>query len=187
MRARLGDGLPARGGLRRRHRGVERIERLLADASLPGARKWRLIEEGTHYDTIEADSLKEALAVARENVDRASYPTEKQRTIWIDYLVVCDETGEEGSGTVECPAEEPDCDHDDGHDWQAPYELVGGIKDNPGVWGHGGGVIINEACLRCGCGRKTDTWAQRPGTGQRLTSVSYEIGEYADRLDEIEK
>jgi hypothetical protein len=57
--------------------------------------------------------------------------------------------------------------------------LVGGIEENPGVWGHGGGVVINEACVRCGCGRTTDTWAQDPSTGrQGLESVAYEEGAY---------
>jgi hypothetical protein len=78
---------------------------------------------------------------------------------------------------------EPDCDGDQEHDWQSPYEIVGGIKENPGVWGHGGGVTITEVCIHCGCERFTDTWAQNPETGEQgLTSVAYTEGKYADEV-----
>lgn len=71
----------------------------------------------------------------------------------------------------------------DTHDWQSPHAIVGGIKENPGVWGHGGGVKITEVCVRCGCGRHTDTWAQNPSTGEQgLESVRYEAGEFAAEL-----
>ncbi len=69
----------------------------------------------------------------------------------------------------------PDCAEGHEHDWQSPYEIVGGIRDNPGVWGHGGGVIYREVCAHCGAYKITDTWATRPDNGvQGLTSVCYE-------------
>ena len=64
------------------------------------------------------------------------------------------------------PQPEPPCTHPDGHDWQAPIEVVGGIEENPGVQGHGGGVIAEEVCRHCGVYRITDTWAQDAATGQ---------------------
>ncbi len=83
------------------------------------------------------------------------------------------------SHTVTIEAAEPDCIDAEDHDWQSPYGLVGGCKENPGVYGHGGGVTIQEACLRCGCGRLTDTWAQNPSTGEQgLRSVEYQSGQY---------
>jgi hypothetical protein len=38
-------------------------------------------------------------------------------------------------------------------------ELVGGLRENPGVYGkqYGSGVIILEVCARCGARRTTDT------------------------------
>lgn len=84
---------------------------------------------------------------------------------------------------VEIPAVEPDCIDGHDHDWQSPVEIVGGIHENPGVWGHGGGVLVAEVCIRCGCGQHTDTWAQDPASGQQgLRSVEYRPGEYADQL-----
>lgn len=95
----------------------------------------------------------------------------------------CDNQQE--SVTVRFDQDEPKCSSDDGHDWQSPYSIVGGIKENPGVWGHGGGVVINECCMNCGCQKSTDTWAQRGDTGEQgLTSVSYTPGVY--ELEESE-
>lgn len=135
-------------------------------------REWQLTEKGYHYDAI-APNLNAALEIARHNVDPSSYDYEG--TIWIDVRVRCEATDEEGSATVVCHQPEPDCADGHGHDWRAPLEIVGGIADNPGVWGHGGGVKIHEVCSHCGAHRHTDTWAQRPDTGEQgLTSVSYE-------------
>jgi hypothetical protein len=79
--------------------------------------------------------------------------------------------------------DEPACCEDD-HDWQSPHEIVGGIKENPGVWGHGGGAIITECCMHCGCKKTTDTWAQNPETGEQgLTSVSYEENAFTAELE----
>ncbi len=76
---------------------------------------------------------------------------------------------------IELDPDEPACSHSDGHDWQSPIELIKNIKENPGVFGHGGGVIIHEVCVRCGCRRITDTWAQDSATGEQgLESVEYE-------------
>ena len=60
----------------------------------------------------------------------------------------------------------------EGHDWQRPYEVVGGLKENPGVQGHGGGVIITEVCSRCGMYKITDTWAS-DHHGQPYEKVTY--------------
>jgi hypothetical protein len=77
---------------------------------------------------------------------------------------------------VEIEPEEPDCPSEKAeHDWRRPIEYVGGIAENPGVRGHGGGVTIAEVCVRCGARRVTDTWAQCLETGEQgLTSITYE-------------
>ncbi len=75
--------------------------------------------------------------------------------------------------TIRVDVAEPRC-AGAAHDWQAPYDVVGGIEENPGVWGHGGGVIITAVCAHCGMYRVTDTWAQRRDTGEQgLRSVTY--------------
>lgn len=79
--------------------------------------------------------------------------------------------------------QEPECTHEDGHDWRSPIEIVGGIEENPGVQGNGGGVVIEQVCMRCGCKKTTDTWAQNPATGEQgLTSIKYTPGHYAEEV-----
>lgn len=97
-----------------------------------------------------------------------------------------DEEPEEDSITVEIQPPEPDCTDGD-HDWQSPQELVGGLDESPGVFGHGGGVIIHEVCMKCGTDRKTDSWAQDSHGVQGLTSVSYEPGKYEDEVGDEEE
>jgi hypothetical protein len=80
---------------------------------------------------------------------------------------------------------EPDCADDHEHHWISPHWLLGGVQENPGVVGHGGGVVCTEVCRHCGCARVTDTWATDPEDGtQGHTTVSYEAGRYADDLIE---
>lgn len=69
----------------------------------------------------------------------------------------------------------PDCEGDHEHDWRSPYSVVGGIEENPGVWGSGGGVKIKQACSHCGTYRWSNSWAHDPETGEQgLDSVRYE-------------
>lgn len=77
-----------------------------------------------------------------------------------------------GSHTVEILPEEPICEKGKEHNWESPYEIVGGLKENPGVWGHGGGVIIHEVCSNCGIHRHIDTWAD-DGRGGVCQAVTY--------------
>lgn len=147
-------------------------------------RIWTLIEEGDEYAAVEADSAEEALEIARDNVDPSCYDS-SSKTFWVSVEVRCEETDESLSDAVECEPDEPDCP-EGSHDWQSPHEIVGGLEENPGVQGHGGGVIIHEVCMHCGCARITDTWAQNPDTGEQgLRSVEYVEGEYADEVETL--
>lgn len=82
---------------------------------------------------------------------------------------------------------EPECTDGGEHDWDSPHEIVGGLKENPGVFGNGGGVIVNECCMVCGCKRTTDTWATNQTNGtQGHEVVSYEPGFYLEQINEAE-
>lgn len=103
-------------------------------------------------------------------------------TAWIEVVTWRDGVDADGdivhideeSHSVTIEAQEPECEAGHEHDWRSPHSVVGGIEDNPGVWGHGGGVIITEVCAHCGAYRETDTWAQNPANGvQGLRSVEY--------------
>lgn len=141
----------------------------------------RAVEDATVYYP-EAESEREA---AEEYA--SAYPQEEE-TYWVTVhvwrvgleldedgqLVMCD-SGRVDVRVTREPLEPPCVDDDHEHEWQSPFELVGGIKENPGCWGHGGGVIIREVCRHCGRYRITDTWATDPATGrQGLRSTRYE-------------
>lgn len=95
------------------------------------------------------------------------------RSTWIRVYVQWDDDTTSILHTID-PAE-PTCarGHEE-HDWCSPHKLLGGLTDNPGVQGHGGGVICRQVCRHCGRYRVTDTWAQDPSTGEQgLESVEY--------------
>jgi hypothetical protein len=137
-----------------------------------------------------ADSGKEA---AQEYMDEGDWgPDSDAGTWWHEVrtwraayaIVTLDEDDEpsvecievdEDYHTIEMEPEEPECAEDSKeHDWCSPYSVLGGIEENPGVYGHGGGVVSTEVCSRCGRYRTTDTWAQNPCNGQQgLTSIAY--------------
>lgn len=49
-------------------------------------------------------------------------------------------------------------------------------RDVPSVYPRRAGAVWHADCVRCGCRRTTDTYAQDPETGrQGLTSVSYSV------------
>lgn len=138
-------------------------------------------DDGNAEIEIEADSAQDA---AQEYVDGGSWG-EVESTIWITVYVESDDSEREGI-TIALDPTEPDCEASE-HDWRSPLSLVGGIKENPGVQGHGGGVVIHEVCGYCGSHRHRDTWAQNPETGEQgLDSVSYDEADaesraYADK------
>ncbi|RLG43972.1 MAG: hypothetical protein DRN81_05510 [Thermoproteota archaeon] len=64
------------------------------------------------------------------------------------------------------------------HEWHNPHELLGGLEENPGVWGHGGArITVTEVC-RCGARRTVDSDPFRlPCSGpEEIISYSYPDG-----------
>jgi hypothetical protein len=137
--------------------------------------KYRVQDESAS-DDFEAADYDAALAYAEEWLRTGSYDV--NTTLWLDaHVFSLTEDGEcdERLGSVEVTLhpEQPKCE-EESHEWCSPYDLLGGLKENPGVWGNGGGVIIREVCKHCGVKRVTNTWAQNPCTGEQgLTSVEY--------------
>lgn len=133
------------------------------------------VTDGNGDITIEAAS---AQAACQEWVDTGDWGSES-KTTWVTCRATPLDAGgkrlydESESHTIEIPPTEPDCCAGS-HDWATPYSVLGGLKENPGVWGNGGGVICTEVCRHCGRYQITDTWAQNPENGEQgLTSVEY--------------
>jgi hypothetical protein len=160
---------------------------LIDDILIPEPNMWHA-NDGNAEIIEEHDSAHEA---AQSYVDDGTWG-DTSETQWISVRVWregIDEDGDivcvdEESSKVTIEAEEPECTGGEEHDWRSPYSIVGGIEENPGVWGHGGGIMIQEVCMICGCGKTTDTWAQDPSDGQQgLDSVSYEPGKYTGEIE----
>jgi len=127
-------------------------------------------------------------AALREWIETGDW--DRSHTLWIRAYAKprdpasgkpCDDTHRRVDITVTLHPEAPDCTKGQEHDWQSPHEIVGGCIENPGVFGHGGGVTIHEVCAHCCAHRNTDTWAQDPNTGEQgLTSVRYERADARD-------
>ena len=146
--------------------------------------KYELREEGYVFDTVDASSAEAALEAA-DKPRRVNYDDDDgSTTIWVEYHAVnVDDDDDRASRQFVLQPREPECSGGGDHDWQSPIEIVGGVRENPGVWGHGGGVTIDECCVRCGCQRHTDTWATNPTNGtQGHTTVAYKPGHYSDEL-----
>lgn len=134
-----------------------------------------------HYP--DAESGREA---AQEYVDGGDWG-DRSATFWITVHAwqECRSVNAQGemitghyardSHTIAVDPDEPACAEDHDHEWASDHEVVGGLRENPGVWANAGGVIIREHCLHCGRYRVTDTWAKNPEDGvQGLTSIRYE-------------
>lgn len=130
----------------------------------------------------EAETAREA---AQEYVDEGDYGQDRAtETTWVD--VRCTPVRSDGEPeydeteivSVAIHPVEPACVDGHEHEWCAPHEVVGGVVENPGVWGHGGGVICKRVCRHCGTYIITDTWPSHPRVGrQDLESVRYEAAD----------
>lgn len=139
-------------------------------------------DDGNALIEIEAAT---ALEAAEEYVDGGDWG-DRNETIVVDVWVTpLDADGDEIEDdreciTVELEPEDPEFDEGEGHEWRSPYEVLGGLKENPGVWGsQHGGVSVKEVCANCGRYKITDTGATRSDNGQRMTRVTYEDADEA--------
>lgn len=152
-----------------------------------------LCNDGNCEVEIEADTTQEA---AQQYVDDGEWG-EIEETSWVNVRVTGpmpeppefddasthDDEPDNEWIKITLEPDEPECEDGEEHDWQSPIEIVGGIKENPGVWGHGGGVTMTSVCIHCGTERVIDTWAQDMSDGvQGLESTSYEANKYADEV-----
>lgn len=141
----------------------------------PLLNRWDCIDSDCGIvDTITADDAADALDSFSDTYDRGMYP-DAEGTVYIDIRVRNTITGEEESGTITLDEPEPECSAGE-HNWRSPYSVVGGLRENPGVFGAGAGagVRITNVCSHCGAYRTILTHAQRRDTGEYIgEQVSY--------------
>ena len=157
------------------------LARDAARAALAGStelRAWTIayLDSSGVEESIMATSTDDALRQAEDGVRGGDWGNgEDPSTTYVDVEVTCALSGVHERVTVVIHPDEPDCASSHSHDWRSPIELVGGCVENPGVVGHGGGVIVHEVCRWCGLHRRTDTDATRRDNGQQgMTEVSYQ-------------
>lgn len=123
----------------------------------------------------EDDAIAEAETVCESWLSDGDWDT-ADGTIWprAHWVLLLRETEiAEGDVRITLDPDEPSCHRGHEHVWAARPFAVGYVE-NLGVHGHGGGVVITEACTRCGAYRTTDTWATDPATGEDgLRSMVY--------------
>lgn len=148
-----------------------------------------------HADDGNAEIVEEhasATEAAQSYVDGGDWGDSDLTTCWVKvwtWRVGIDADGDivevgRHSQKIAIEPDEPDCIEGQEHDWQSPLSIVGGCRENPGVFGSGGGVCITEVCMHCGCAKITDTYAQDPNDGEQgLDSIEYRPGKYAAKVD----
>lgn len=125
--------------------------------------------QATPDDQAEIDAITPADAAAEYAADYAPAAA----TYWVT-VDVTDDAGVASKHKIAINPRGPRCTTGTHHDWQSPLEVIGGLAENPGVSGHGGGVRIRTACARCGTYRVIDTWAQDIVDGEQgLESIAY--------------
>jgi len=155
------------------------------DATTPVRYRYR--EDGGHEEWLAAQDMDEAEEMAQDLLETGDWGEIEDGDPSYIVSAQCDAVDCDGNVVdsrrvrhVVDPAE-PECASEEGHDWQAPYDVVGGSRENPGMWasmGGCGGVTSREVCMRCGCGLIADTGAQDADTGEQYTSVRYEPRKY---------
>ena len=140
----------------------------------------RDVASGTELDVTFA-SRNEARVHAHA-WQRGSYD-DIDSTIWRDTLILDEDTQEVVERiTTAIDPRPPKCTAAAGHDWQTPHALVGGLRENPGVFSSDhGGIRMHEVCSLCGTERILDTGATRPDS-LRGQSVRFEAFKFASQV-----
>ena len=125
-------------------------------------------------EKITATSLDEAKQKLKEWAADADW-CESEATVYVDYALLNDEGQTLYEHTYRTDPTPPSCVEDqEEHDFVATVEIEGGLVENPGVWGHQGGITISTHCVHDGCNihKTVDTWAD-DGHGGHCETVQY--------------
>ena len=150
-------------------------------------------DESGCVSTLEAASWDEAMKSAASYMDEGDWNADECGTQQIGYTVYRLPAGSDAElgdnnwidrdvlYELDCPSKtavhvqqptEPDCTETE-HDFIATKQDDGGLEANPGVFGHGGSVVIKDHCRHCGLPRTTDHWDDVEDTNDDRGKVTY--------------
>jgi hypothetical protein len=141
-------------------------------------------DEHVSDTTVQADSMEDALELARDWARDGSWDHRCEVDVFAVELDPLADDGRDRRGaevgdrtwtTVEVgeDAPEPECSEADEHDWQAPHDVVGGLRENPGVWSAGGTTMtFHRVCAHCGLHRHETCHGAQRNRGQ-LDTIEY--------------
>jgi len=142
-------------------------------------KRYQAREESGATEIVEADSIQDAINQAEEWVADGSYDERVMVRFSVYEIDEDDEQVEDGesyTGEVEAgpQPEAPECTDGAEHDWQSPYEVLGGLRENPGVWSTGGTSFVHKyVCATCGTYKtERSTGAQR-NPGEMAETIEY--------------
>ena len=144
------------------------------------------------YDDMDREELAALAAyleyddgtVAEDVVEMSQSIAERIR----DYLDEDDEDLTDDQPATDCSGSysdpEPECDSDgsdDGeHDWREPHDLVGGVRENPGVFSLGGTrMAFRSVCACCGVYRREERAGSNRNPGEPKAVVTHEPADEA--------
>lgn len=121
-------------------------------------KRYEIREDSGASKIITASSLDEALEIACDWVAGGEYDERVMVSVYVDEI---DENGdvvpgEHASDEVAVgpfpKPESTECgDGDEDHDWVRPLDVVGGCRENPGVFSDGGtSMKFYSICSKCG-------------------------------------
>ena len=139
--------------------------------------KYRIREDSGASEIIDADDLESAVEAAKEWASEGSYDERVMVSVHVQGI---DDDGEDTdeyeSAEVEAgpEPEAPECADGEEHEWEYPHEIVGGLKENPGVWSNGGTTMtFHSVCCHCGAHKHETSYGSQRNPGQ-CDQVNYE-------------
>jgi hypothetical protein len=133
------------------------------------------VEAGERYAALWAGDLDEAFAMAKLEVDPANYNQKDDGSMAVTVEVRCLTSCDAEGGFVLLHPDAPPCIDGKDHDWRAPYSIVGGAAENPGVFSIGGvGLSFRTVCAHCGAYQTKRTPTQGMESENDHTTVAYE-------------
>jgi hypothetical protein len=160
--------------------GTEDIYAETLDAAIEAGREWIEAgdwssEDGTYRTITLPCSVREIIRYRSEPLPGESIDDDGDLIDAEGYLIhtaadmgEIDEDATDDNDSYDCSGtysdDLPECDasEDGEHDWQSPHSIVGGIRENPGVWSNGGTSFSTKSVCAC-CGRynsETDKGSQ---------------------------